>query len=429
MSSVISDYRHPAVEALDAMNVALDSFADAALWSMPTRDLAALVVGVEKVARRVAATQVQVLGQADGALVRTLVAAKSTPVWLRVAADVPTWVGRARLGLHQQLAERPVTAAAFAAGEISQDAAVAVCGAVAALPGSVPAALTGQVEELLVGVGRDEGTRAVVRRAMAISQQFAPEILEDQERWARERRFLSLTTRHDGTVAVRGLLDKETGALALAVLGPLAAPAPAVDGIPDLREAGARYADAFAQLCQFATEAVPDVRGERPTALVTISLQSLQAAAAGAAGAGLGMLDTGVPITIEATRKLLCDANVIPVVLGGRGEPLDIGRATRAIPTGIRRALIARDCGCAFPGCDRPPSWCDAHHVTHWSAGGATALCNLCLLCSHHHDTVHHDGWDIEMIGGMPWFVPPAWIDSTRTPRQHSRHKVTQLRT
>ena len=411
------------------MNVALDSFADAALWSMSIRDLAALVVGVEKVARRVAAVQVAVLGQADGALVRTLLAAKSTPVWLRTAADVPTWVGRARLGLHQQLAQRPVTAAAFAAGEISQDAAVAVCEAITALPASVPAALTGDVEELLVGVGRDEGTRAVVRRAMRISQQFAPEILEDQERWAREHRFLSLTTRHDGTVAVRGLLDKETGALALAVLGPLAAPAPAADGIPDVREAGARYVDAFAQLCQLATPTLPEVRGDRPTALVTVGLEALQAAAAGAAGAGLGMLDTGVPITIEATRKMLCDANVIPVVLGGRGELLDVGRATRAIPTGIRRALIARDGGCAFPGCDRPPSWCDAHHITHWSAGGATAVCNLCLLCAHHHDTVHHDGWDIAMTGGMPWFIPPPWIDHDRTPRRHSRHKITRLRT
>jgi Domain of unknown function (DUF222) len=429
MSSVVSDYRHPAAEAVDAMNVALDNFADAGLWSMPMRDLAGLVVAVEKVARRVAAAQVQVLGQADSALVRTLAGAKTTPGWLHGAADVPRWVGRARLGLHHQLTDRPVTAAAFAAGQISQDAAMAVCEAVAALPGSVPAVLTGDVEALLVEVGRDEGTRAVVRRAMAITEQFAPDVLEDQERWAREHRFLSLTTRHDGTVAVRGVLDKETGALALAVLGPLAAPAPAVDGIPDLRQAGARYVDAFAQLCQLVTPTLPEVRGERPTALVTISLEALQAAAAGAAGAGLGLLDTGVPITIEATRKLLCDANVIPIVLGGRGEPLDIGRATRAIPTGIRRALVARDGGCAFPGCDRPPSWCDAHHVTHWSAGGATALCNLCLLCAHHHDTVHHDGWDITMTGGMPWFIPPPWIDPNKTPRQHSRHKITQLRT
>jgi uncharacterized protein DUF222 len=427
MSSVVGDYKHPAAAAVEAMNVALDEFSDASLWSMSVRDLAALVVAVEKLARRIAAVQVSVLGQADSALVRNLLAAKSTPVWLRTAADVPTWVGRARLVLHQRLAERPATAAAFTAGEISQDAAVAVCDAVNALPASVPAALTSEVEALLVGVARDEGTRAVVRRAMEITQQFAPEVLEDQERWAREHRFLSLTTRHDGTVAVRGLLDKEAGALALAVLGPLAAPAPAVDGTPDLRESGMRYADAFVQLCQVATPTLPDVRGERPTGLVTMSLETLQAPAG--SGGPPGILDTGVSISIEATRKALCDALVVPVVLGGRGEPLDVGRATRTIPTGIRRALIVRDGGCAFPGCDRPPSWCDAHHVTHWSNGGSTALCNLCLLCAHHHDTVHHDGWDIEMIGGMPWFVPPPWIDPDRTPRQHSRHKVVQLRT
>jgi hypothetical protein len=167
---------------------------------------------------------------------------------------------------------------------------------------------------------------------------------------------VTLTTRADGTVALRGLLDKEAGALALAVLGPLAAPAPATDGTPDLRETGARYADAFVQLCQLATPELPQVRGERPNVALTMSWESLEAKLVGCAP---GMLDTGIPISIEATRRVLCDANVIPIVLGGRGEPLDVGRLTRVIPTAIRRALVARDQGCAFPGCDRPASWCD----------------------------------------------------------------------
>ncbi|MDQ1465225.1 MAG: hypothetical protein QOC73_2166, partial [Actinomycetota bacterium] len=103
-------------------------------------------------------------------------------------------------------------------------------------------------------------------------------------------------------------------------------------------------------------------------------------------------------------------------------------RTTRTIPTGIRRALTARDQGCAFPGCDRPPSWCDAHHRVHWADGGHTALCNLCLLCNHHHDTVHHDGWTITMTNGRPWFIPPPWIDPTQTPRQNSRYKQRKLK-
>ena len=114
-------------------------------------------------------------------------------------------------------------------------------------------------------------------------------------------------------------------------------------------------------------------------------------------------------------------------MLGSAGQPLDIGRATRIVPQGLRRALILRDEGCAFPGCDRPPMWCDAHHIDHWADGGPTSLCNLALLCVHHHDRVHKDGWTIKMIDGRPWFIPPAWLDPERRPRLHSRYRVREL--
>jgi Domain of unknown function (DUF222) len=426
MSSLLVDHVHPAAEAVAAMSGALDDFAQASLWSMSMREVAEMVIGVEKLANRLASVQVSVLAQAEKSQVRTLAGAKTTHAWLKTAADVPGWMGRARLQLGHALESRPTTSAAFSAGEITMDAASMVCAAIQALPASVSAAMTGQVEDLLVATAREEGSRAVTRRAMEITHRFAPEVLEEQEAAARAARFVSLTTRADGNVALRGLLDKEAGALALAVLGPLAAPAPATDGTPDLRETGARYADAFVQLCQLATRGLPQVRGERPNVALTMSWETLQSKSAGCAP---GTLDTGIPISIEATRRVLCDANVIPIVLGGRGEPLDVGRLTRVIPTAIRRALVARDQGCAFPGCDRPASWCDAHHCKHWADGGATAVCNLCLLCTHHHDVVHHDGWDIIMINAMPWFIPPPWIDPDRTPRQHSRHKIRELRT
>ena len=429
MSSLLVDTVHPATEAVAAMNAALDDFANAALWSMSIHDVAALVIGVEKLANRVDAMKVAVIAQAEKSLVRTLAGAKTTYGWFKTVADVPAWQGRARLELAHSLETRPLTAAAFAAGEITMGAAEAVCTAIQALPASVPAAMSAEVEELLVATAHQEGSRAVTRRAMEITYRFAPEVLEQQEQAAREARFLTLTTRADGTVAVKGMLDKEAGALAVAVLGPLAAPAPATDGMPDLRQTSARYADAFVQLCQLATPQLPQVRGERPNVAVTMSLESLQAKTTGATGCAPEMLDTGIPLSIEATRRLLCDATVIPIVLGGHGEPLDVGRATRTISTALRRALVARDQGCAFPGCDRPASWCDAHHCKHWADGGDTAICNLCLLCAHHHDVVHHDGWTITMINAMPWFIPPPWIDVDQTPRQHSRHKKRELRT
>lgn len=425
MSSLLVDQIHPAVEAVAAANAALDAFAEAPLWSMSIRDVGALVIAVEKLSNRVASAKVAVIAQAEKSLVRTLLGAKSTHAWLKVAADVPSWDGRARLQLAHSLESRPLTAAAFAAGEITMASAQEVCAAIEALPPSVPAVVSGEVEELLVDTARQEGHRAVTRRAMEITYRFAPEVLEEQEQAAREGRSLTLTTRADGTVSLQGQLDKEAGALAQAVLGPLAAPSPAANGIPDLRDAGARFGDAFVQLLQSATPKLPLVRGERPNVSVTVSLESLEAKVVGCAPA---MLDSGIPLSIGATLRLLCDANVVPVVLGSHGEPLDVGRQTRTIPVGLRRVLVARDQGCAFPGCDRPASWCDAHHCKHWSRGGVTALCNLCLLCSHHHDVVHHDGWEITMINAMPWFIPPPWIDPDQTPRQHSRHKIRQLR-
>ena len=425
MSSEASDYRHPAIDAVAKINAGLDELAAAPLWSLRAVDLAELVVGAEKVGRRIAAAQLPLLAQVESTNLAHELATTSTPAWLRDVADVPYGVGKARLRLHSSLGSRPLAAAAFAAGEINLDVATAVCAAADALPADVPAALATEIEELLVATGRDEGTRAVFIRAAEITHRFAPEVLEEAEEVARHKRWLTLTQRHDGTVGVRGVLDKEAGALALAVLEPLAAPEPATDGVPDFRDPGRRYADGLYRLCQLATPNLPDVRGERPNVLLMVGLDTVQQHRPSSPGRLAG----GQVLSGAASRRITCDANLIAVLLDTLGQPLDIGRATRSIPTPIRRALIVRDRGCAFPGCDRPPSWCDAHHINHWSDGGATAVCNLCLLCTHHHTTVHHDGWDIEMIGGMPWFVPPRWIDVDREPRQHSRYKVTQLRT
>jgi hypothetical protein len=176
MSSLLVDQARPATEALAAMNGALDDFAQASLWSMSIRELAALVIEVEKLANRVDSVQVAVLAQAEKSLVRTLLGAKSTHAWLKTAADVPNWMGRARLELGHSLESRPATAAAFSAGEITMEAASKVCDAIEALPSSVPAAMTGQVEALLLDTARQEGSRAVTRRAMEIIYRFAPDV-------------------------------------------------------------------------------------------------------------------------------------------------------------------------------------------------------------------------------------------------------------
>jgi HNH endonuclease len=76
----------------------------------------------------------------------------------------------------------------------------------------------------------------------------------------------------------------------------------------------------------------------------------------------------------------------------------------------MRRALVARDKGCVFPGCGRPPAWCHVHHITSWMSGGETSLHNLVLLCPEHHRLVHSSRWEVRMVRGHPEFIPPEWL-------------------
>jgi hypothetical protein len=106
------------------------------------------------------------------------------------------------------------------------------------------------------------------------------------------------------------------------------------------------------------------------------------------------------------------------MVLGSKSQILDVGRSSRLVTPGIWLALVARDGHCAFPGCTRAPVACDAHHITHWAAGGATALHNLVLLCRRHHTVIHTTPWDVRLHPDdqRPEFLPPARLDPQRQP-------------
>jgi hypothetical protein len=108
-------------------------------------------------------------------------------------------------------------------------------------------------------------------------------------------------------------------------------------------------------------------------------------------------------LPIESVKRLCCDGHAVILGEDENGEPLNIGRKTRTVPTAIKRALVARDKNCAFPGCQHR-RFVDAHHIQHWSAGGETSLDNLMLLCSQHHKLVHEGGFAIERDYQDRWF-------------------------
>ena len=139
---------------------------------------------------------------------------------------------------------------------------------------------------------------------------------------------------------------------------------------------------------------------------------------------GTGTFTFTGPVTPATIRKIACDADIIPVLLGSEGRILDIGRTTRIFPPHIRKALTARDQGCAFPNCTIPAPWCEAHHITYWSHGGPTSTDNGTLLCSHHHHLIHKEQWTIHMRSGVPWFIPPPHIDPHQKPRRNHHHRI-----
>ncbi|USX52148.1 HNH endonuclease signature motif containing protein [Lentzea sp. HUAS12] len=216
-------------------------------------------------------------------------------------------------------------------------------------------------------------------------------------------------------------LDKVAGAKFEAMIDPLAKPRPTTpeEGV-DPRSRAEREGDAFADLIDLMLRAdrLPEHGGEPVTLTLTMSYENL------AGKTGFATLDNRVRVPATLVRRLACNAGVIPVVLGGRSEAVDIGRKARTFPAAIRRLLVARDQGCTFPGCDRPPKHCDAHHVKFWSEGGETSVNNAALLCRHHHTLIHQSDWEVKLHNGIPTFVPPAWLDPDRTPRTNTTHRA-----
>jgi len=220
------------------------------------------------------------------------------------------------------------------------------------------------------------------------------------------------------TGKLKGQLDGLTRELLATTLDALCLPR----GPDDNRSAPQRRADALGEICQQVLDSaqLPQTGGERPHLNIIIALPELERRARAAS------LDFGSHLPPADLRMLACDARVVPVVLGGAGQPLDVGRARRTIPDGLRRAIAARDRGCAKPGCGRPASWSEIHHLEAWENGGDTAIHNCVMLCRFHHRLLHREsGWTVRIHHGTPEFIPPKWIDPTQKARRKPPHPAT----
>jgi len=290
-----------------------------------------------------------------------------------------------------------------------------------------------------------------VRQVQGLARQVRDRLDEDgaetRDAIRRQRRSLSLITQPDGMVRLVWDMPPETAGLVRAGIDHLVgeqlraardqtAASLAEDGLVDAddRTLPQRRADAAEDLLRHAISC-DRPGGDHPvvTMVVRMTLDQLidglgvtQVDGLGGPqhnGHGLPQVD-GIHAGISATtaRILAADANIIPAVLGGAGEVLDLGRARRLFSPAQRQALAEQYGGCAFPGCDHPPSYTEAHHLQWWSAGGPTDLANGIPLCSFHHHRVHDDGWEIEVRNQVPYFIPPPWSDPTGSRGEEARN-------
>jgi hypothetical protein len=346
------------------------------------------------------------------------VQAGSTAGWLRARLRMGAGTAASLVRTARALYRGPLngTAQALAAGELS----VAHAQVLAAGTHDLPAHLAADAEPVVVEAARRLDPPRL-RRAVAHLRLVAdPDGADHDTERRHQQRGLWLAATWEGMVAVDGLLDPEAGQMLVAALEPLARPS----GGDDERSASQRRADALAELARRSLEAgrLPRTGGVRPQLLVTVDLDSLLSHHPGLGGESGGPW----PLDPETCRRLACDGTVTRVLVsrhptpltrnpgddgspgarlqaaatrlppalgGGPTQPLEVGRASRVVSAAQRAALVVRDGGCVVAGCDRPPAWCEAHHLVHWLHGGPTNLENLALLCRAHHRAVHEGRW------------------------------------
>jgi hypothetical protein len=322
-------------------------------------------------------------------------------------------------------ARLPQVGDALIKGELGAGQVAVITKAVSKWPRDLDPQTFDDCEKLLVEQARQVDPGRLTQIAQQIEQIVDPDGTgPDNQPDPVNRMELTLGVRNarTGLTPIKGTLCDEAVEAFRQATDPLAAPRPAADGVKDPRTPAHRLAQAHLDVIRGYLDAGdgPSSGRQVPHITMTIDFDALTQAVGDAA------LDFGGPIGPAVARRLLCDAQITPAVLGGDGQVLDVGRAERTFPPHIRRALALRDGGCAWPGCHRPAGWCEAHHIIWWRNGGETSLINGVLLCGYHHRLIHgNTGWVITMAAdGRPDFIPPAHIDPLQRPLRNHRLMV-----
>jgi Domain of unknown function (DUF222)/HNH endonuclease len=413
-------------EALTQLRAGIAGLAARPVYSLSDTELADTVAAVHAAGSRCAAIVAGLVREAQGRDLPHQHGAASAVAWLRDLLRIAPADARTLVSLGEVLEQRPGLADAVVDGAVNTAQAAAIGRVLADVPHSEPG-LVDKVETILIGhatqfeptILHRLGDRVLAHLNPELADQRLRDRLDREQAHAQQRRGFTLSPDGLGSVRLSGILDVEGAAIIGAAIQPLTTPIRDAAG-PDLRTPAARRADALIDVCHLAlrTGQLPASGGPDAQLTVTVDLAALQRDIA------VGQLDTGALLTPAATRRIACDAGIIPVLLNGASVPVDVGRTRRPFTGATRTAILLRDQGCAFPGCDRPPRWTDIHHIIFWAHGGKTDRDNGVALCRYHHRLIHHSQWTIQLAADRrPDFIPPTHIDPTQTPRRNPYHQ------
>jgi len=424
---------------LDQIKGSLDGF-DADLVGRGERLECAQLA--RSLASRLTALSAVLLAKADVAQESLQQAGTPTTSWLAIQGGLSKREAAGMLHQAKELAEHPELAQAAAAGRISVNQARAIGTVLGGLDG-LNETQQAQAEQMLLDLAGHLDSDRLAKATPQVLAQVAPaqadETLERrlQRQAEAAQRNRSLVFRRDGngSILFTGSLPMVDGEAWIAQLDAyteskrrtaLEERDPLAAGLtPEQRRADAL----IAMILNHSTgRRAPKVGGDRPRIVVTVDYTKLLADATAA-----GLIGDGEPLSAGDLRRLCCDADLLPAVLGGPSTVLDVGRDHRLVPSDLRAALVLRDGGCVFPGCGARPTECEAHHIIPWWQGGVTALSNLALLCHHHHGLVEparytvRDQWELRIAAdGLPETIPPRRCDPQRRPLRHARHQTGQ---
>jgi hypothetical protein len=310
--------------------------------------------------------------------------------WMRVNCHMNSGQVLDRIAVGEQVEAMPESLQAILAGEIGFQHLVVMARTAEALKGSKTAAPFD--ETMVLDKARENTPGRLHHICRHLRHALDAEAYAAEEEEIVELRSLEITGGSDGMVSVNGSLDSAGAAVLRKALEPLARKA----GKEDKRERKQRLADALVELAT----------GGKPAQIqVTASIETLM----GLAGAPAAEMEFSLPISARTVERMACDCSVVRVLLAADSSVIDVGHATPKVSPAMKRALVARDGGCRWPGCNRKAYFSDAHHLFYWTKGGETKLDNLILLCYHHHRRVHEGGWQLIKCddGRLMTIAPP----------------------